>query len=74
MTCGERQKSEFSGEGLHIKGVSFTPGENEKIEREEAGRRGKLRTHTGTHRTPWGQDSDPLGQASYPENQRKEAR
>lgn len=73
MTCDERQKREFGG-ALHIKGLSFTHGENERIEREETGRWGKLRTHTGTHRTPWGKDSDPLGQASYPENQMKEAR
>lgn len=74
MTCGERQKREFVGEGLQIKGLSFTHGENERIEREETGRRGKLRTHMGTHRTPCGKDSDPLGQVNYPENQRKEAR
>ena len=28
---------------------------------KKRGGRGKLRTHTGTHRTPWGKDSDPLG-------------
>lgn len=41
---------------------------------EETERQGKLRTHTGAHRTPWGKDSDPLGEAVVLENQRKEER
>lgn len=34
------------------------------------GEGGKLRTYTGTHRTLWGKDSDPLGYASYTEKKR----